>query len=71
MIFDDTNRRFLTENAIKTLNLYEDDLLSLYVIYINENYVAMKKHDRILLSELEICLQNKKMTAVSFLRFIK
>ena len=53
------------------LSLYENDLKSLFVIYMNENYTAMKKNDRILLSELEICLQNKKMTAVSFLRFIK
>ena len=70
-MFDDTNRRFLTENSIKMLSLYENDLKSLFVIYMNENYVAMKKNDRILLSELEISLQNKKMTAVSFLRFVK
>lgn len=71
MIFDDTNRRFLTENCVKLLSSYEDDLKSLFVIYINENYTAMKRSDRILLNEREIDLQNKKMTAVSFLRFLK
>lgn len=37
----------------------------------NENYWAIKKLDRLLLTEREIDLQNKKMTAVSFVRFLR
>lgn len=71
MVFDEINRRLLSEQSIKTLCHFEKDLKSLFVIYMNENYWTIKKLDRLLLTEREIDLQNKKMTAVSYVRFLR
>jgi len=43
----------------------------LYLIYVDENYWSLKKQNRLLLSQREVELQNKKITAVSFIRFLK
>lgn len=37
----------------------------------NENYWSLKRNERLLLTERELDLQNKKMTAVSFVRFLR
>ena len=50
MIFDELNRKMFLENAVETLATYEDELKNLYLIYIDENYFAMKKQQRILLN---------------------
>ena len=54
MVFDEINRKMFLENAVSTLSAYEDELKSLYIIYVDENYWSMKKHGRVLLSEREI-----------------
>jgi hypothetical protein len=41
------------------------------MIYVEENYFSLKKHHRLLLSHREIELQNKRMSALSFVRFLK
>lgn len=71
MIMDEINRKLMMENAIKTISLYEDELRSLFLIYVEENYWSMKRQNRLLLNQREVDLQNKKMTAVSFVRLLK
>lgn len=71
MIMDEINRKMMMENAIKTLSTFEDEFKNLYLIYVEENYWSLKKQSRLLLSQREVELQNKKMTAVSFIRFLK
>ena len=68
---DEINRKLMMENAIKTISLYEDELRSLFLIYVEENYWSMKRQNRLLLNQREVDLQNKKMTAVSFVRLLK
>lgn len=41
------------------------------MIYVEENYFSMKKQNRLLLTHREIELQNKKMSALGFIRFLK
>jgi hypothetical protein len=43
----------------------------LYLLYVEENYWSLRKQNRLLLTQREVQLQNKKMTAVSFIRFLK
>ena len=43
----------------------------MYLIYVEENYWSLKKKGRLLLNMKEVELQNKRMTAVSFMRFLK
>lgn len=71
MIMDEMNRKILMENSIKTICEYETELKNLYMIYVEENYFAMKRQKRLLLSHREIELQNKKMSALGFIRFLK
>lgn len=54
MIMDETNRKMLMENAIKTMCEYENEIKNLYMIYVEENYFSMKKQHRLLLSHREI-----------------
>ncbi len=54
MIMDETNRKMLMENAIKTICEYENEIKNLYMIYVEENYFSMKKQNRLLLSHREI-----------------
>lgn len=68
---DEINRKMLMENAIKTFSQYEDEFKSIHLIYVDENYWSLKKQNRILLTQREVELQNKKMSAVSFIRFLK
>jgi hypothetical protein len=51
MIFDEINKRLLSEQSIKTLCLCERDLKTLFVIYMNENYWSLKRTERLLLTE--------------------
>lgn len=51
---DETNRKMLMENAIKTMCEYENEIKNLYMIYVEENYFSMKKQHRLLLSHREI-----------------
>lgn len=71
MIMDEINRKMLMENAIRTLANYEDEFRNIHLIYVEENYWSLKRQNRLLLSQREVELQNKKMTAVSFIRFLK
>ena len=50
---------------------YEEEFKNLYLIYVEENYWALKKKGRLLLNMKEVELQNKRMSAVSFMRFLK
>ena len=43
MIFDEINKRLLSEPAVRTLCQYERDLKHLFVIYMNENYWSLKR----------------------------
>ena len=54
MIMDETNRRMLMENSIKTICEYETEIKNLYMIYVEENYFSMKKQNRLLLTNREI-----------------
>ena len=71
MIMDEINRKMLMENSVKTICEYETELKNLYMIYVEENYFSMKKQNRLLLTHREIELQNKKMSALGFVRFLK
>ena len=71
MIMDEVNRKMVMENAIRTICAYEDEFRHIYLIYAEENYWALKKQGRLLLTQREVELQNKKVTAVSFIRFLK
>jgi len=68
---EEVNRKMTMESAIQTLVNYEDEFRNLYLIYVEENYFSLKKKGRLLLNMKEVELQNKKMTAVSFMRFLK
>lgn len=61
----------MMENAIKTLCAFENQFKNIYLIYVEENYWTLKKQGRLLLNQREVELQNKKMTAVSFIRLLK
>lgn len=41
------------------------------MIYVEENYFSMKRQNRLLLSHREIELQNKRMSSLGFVRFLK
>lgn len=71
MPMEEVNRKMTMENAIQTLISYEEEFRSLYLIYVEENYFSLKKKGRLLLNMKEVELQNKRMSAVSFMRFLK
>lgn len=54
MIMEEINRKMMMENAIKTLSEYEEEFKNLYLIYVEENYWAMKKQNRVLLNMREV-----------------
>jgi hypothetical protein len=54
-----------------TIVSFERDIRGLFNCYIAENYQSMKNDKRLLLTEREIDLQNKKLTTVSFVTFLK
>ena len=59
------------EVAIRTMVNYEEEFRNLYLIYVEENYWSMRRQGRLLLNMKEVELQNKRMSAVSFMRFLK
>jgi len=71
MIMDEINRKLMMENAIRTMSSYEEDLKKLFLIYVSENYWSLKRQNRLLLDQREVDLQNKRMSAVGFVRFLK
>lgn len=71
MQMDEINRKMFMENSVKVLADFEEELKNLYLIYVDENYWAMKNQGRILLNHREVELQNKRMSAISFVRFLK
>ena len=71
MTMDETNRKMFMENAIIVLSEFEQELKNVYLIYVDENYWSLKKQKRVLLTHREVELQNKRMSAVSFIRFLK
>lgn len=71
MIMEETNRKMMMENAISILSSYEEEFKNLYLIYVEENYWTLKRQNRLLLNMREVELQNKRMTTVSFMRFLK
>ena len=71
MIMDEINRKMLMENSVRILCDYETELKNIYMIYVEENYFSMKRQNRLLLTHREIELQNKRMSAVGFVRFLK
>ncbi len=38
MIYDETNKRLLSENAIKAICEYEEELKHIFTIYMQDNY---------------------------------
>lgn len=68
---DDTNRKLLVEPCILTLAGYEWDIRALFNCYIKENYQSIKNEKRLLLTEREIDLQNKKLTTICFITFLR
>ena len=60
MSFDDTNKKILTEDIILAIIKYEEELRNVFGAFLAENYFAMKKNKRLLLTLREIILQNKK-----------
>lgn len=71
MPMEEINRKMTMENVIKTLITYEEEFKNIYLIYVEENYWSMKRQGRVLLNMKEVELQNKRMSAVSFMRFLK
>ena len=71
MSFDDVNKKILNEEMIMALSKYEEELKNVYNAYIIENYFALKKSRRLLLSQREITLQNKKWAYTSIILFLK
>ena len=50
MIMDETNRKMFLENSVKLLSNFETELKNIYLLYIDENYWALKNHGRLLLT---------------------
>lgn len=50
---------------------YEKDLRALFNCYMEENYYSIKKDKRLLLTEREINLQNKRMLTHGFIAFLR
>jgi hypothetical protein len=71
MQMDDMNRKMFLESSVRVLAEFEEELKNLYLIYVDENYWALKQQNRFLLNHREIELQNKRMSVVSFVRFLK
>ncbi len=54
MIMQEINRKMMLQNAIQTMTEYEDEFRHLYLIYVQENYWAMKRQNRLLLNQREV-----------------
>ena len=68
---DEINRKMMMENAVTTLIDYQAELKALFLIYVEENYWSLKRQNRLLLTMTEVELQNKRMSMVAFVRFLK
>ena len=54
MVMDETNRKMFLENSVRMLSSYENELKNIYLIYIDENYWALTKQGRLLLTHREV-----------------
>ena len=71
MVFDDTNKKLLVEDSVRTLAEYEEELKNVFVSYTIENYWTQKRSKRLLLSLREIILQNKRWSYTSLIHYLK
>lgn len=68
---DETNKKLIVEQSITTIARFEKDIRALFNCYIEENYNAIKKDKRLLLTEREINLQNKRMLTKGLINFLR
>jgi hypothetical protein len=71
MVIDDLAKKLLTEDAVKQLCLYSEEIRHVFIAYTTENYWSLKRKKRLLLSFREMLLQNKRWSYISLLLFLK
>lgn len=71
MVIDDLAKKLLTEDAVKQLCLYSEEIRHVFIAYTTENYWSLKRKRRLLLSFREMLLQNKRWSYISLLLFLK
>lgn len=84
MMFDELNKKLLSQNCIKILEEYEEELKRCFTLYYSENilygkmvilnFISRKIDEFIefkLLEWSELSLQNKRMTSFGLIRFLK
>jgi hypothetical protein len=64
MIYDETNKRLLSENSIKAICDYEEELRHIFTIYMQDNYAK----GYIMLRWFELAIQNRKMNTAAFIK---
>lgn len=67
MMFDDSNKKILNYNFIKTLLEFEDELKRAFALYYSENLL----YNKLLLDWSELSLHNKKMSSFGLIKFLK
>ena len=67
MIYDETNKRLLSENSIKGICEYELELRNIFTVYMQDNLAK----GYIMLRWYELAIQNRKMNTAAFIKFVR
>jgi len=67
MVFDEVNKKLLSEGAIRAVCDYELELRNCFTVYISENF----QFGKVMLTWRELQLQNKGMSPYALIKFLK